>query len=564
MKKILMCLLVCSLTCFCVMFMGNAKAETETSDEINESAYYELQENELVQIINNSFIAYNCYTYAIEREEQNEAKDPGDFSGFTYDIETVTVSRLAQLIKNDLEALGFQSVYISLTCPVNISNLKVICVRKGYDATNDFYDYHIMKLDNGAWYHKPGKESILKYKYQPTANLDWKNEYVNKYGSASFTNMIYSGDIYYISYYPTTYNITNNYCEIANYDELKYAMKYHTANNFKLKLTSNIVAPTIVVGPDSPSEILFKQWEAAEPFYGEFDGANYRIEKLNIKADKDINDDEYPYVGFISKNYGTIKNLTIRDTAFNIIPPNVPLNDIEPNFDAYINIGGIAAINYGTIENCTVGDPNDNYNVSIFSRYITKAGGICGINNNLITDCGVTNLETVVFGCFGLIAGENNGVINGCGVGGSNPSVFFGEMGGIAGTNSNKITDCNINGVIISCYDGYPDIYDNLYPYDETNPNTLIHYVRAGGITGDNKNGVVEYCQLIDVDVMCNAGVVNGIIGTQFMPEMGIICGRSNVDISTNNIKIYCSVSATNLNTNQSQYLGNRDVGRLI
>lgn len=505
----------------CFIMLGNTSnyevKDADTNQEcaravtaVSQTAYYTLRDSELYK---NGDVVNNCYTFAIEKEENDEAMNPGEYSGLIYDLETATAESLSQLIKQDLQTLGCKNVSVANSCPdMYTANKKLICVRKGYDSTLDKYDYHIMKCYNGVWYHKPGQTAILKYKYQPSVNVNWINEFVNSYGSANYTNMVYSGDIYYISYYPETYNIDSASCEIETYAQLKYAMKYHTASNFNLKLIANISAPTIL-SSDSTTEIIYKQWVSAETFYGIFDGNGYAIQKLNIEPNKDVYEDEYPYVGFISVNQGTIKRLTIKDVNFSIMPANTLLSAVEPNFDEYLYIGAIAGINNGTIESCTVGDSYNYSQVSIRSRYIVKAGGICGINNNMVKDCNSNYVGISAFGECGLVVGENNGNVTGCGANGT-VSLYYGEGGAIAGVNSGLISECTVNASNISCYNGYPSVYSNFYP-------TNTHYGRVGGISGRNENGIIRLNTLYSTTVTSNNASVEGVSGRTFAPEMG-------------------------------------------
>lgn len=129
---------------------------------------YTLQDSTVYSDVNVEY--YNCYAYSIGRTEYPNEYDtafqyqPGDFSNTDFDID-MSIFTIAQIVKADLNALGYYDVLVSSVKPEVDSNAKLICVRKGT------IDYHFMKYDSGVWYHKPGNTAILKYKYQPDDKL---------------------------------------------------------------------------------------------------------------------------------------------------------------------------------------------------------------------------------------------------------------------------------------------------------------------------------------------------------------------------------------------------------
>ncbi len=115
-------------------------------------------------------------------------------------------------------------------------------------------------------------------------------------------------------------------------------------------------------------------------FKGSFDGNNKSITNLTITTPIMI--DTYLYMGFIIKNYGEIKNLTIETSSTGI--------NYNENTSNSIYIGIISAQNNsnstlgtGRIYNCSTNGniTYDNVNRDVYS-YI---GGITGSNNGVIT-----------------------------------------------------------------------------------------------------------------------------------------------------------------------------------
>lgn len=152
---------------------------------------------------------YNCYAYSIKRTEEPEyystgkQYQPGDFSGqFSYEMGT-NIGDLKSAIEVDLTSLGYEVIYNDTICPSEVGdNQELICVRTGYFIYNSRWtDYHFMRYDKNtdSWYHKPGPTAVLKYKYNPTSNVEWTNE--NSYeGNINDYSYIYDSEIYYILY----------------------------------------------------------------------------------------------------------------------------------------------------------------------------------------------------------------------------------------------------------------------------------------------------------------------------------------------------------------------------
>lgn len=139
---------------------------------------------------------YNCYAYAIDKADDNERYNPGMFSGAQYN-NNLTIEEIAELVKDDLNALGFNYVKVTNVYSPPTGNLfsgeNLICVRRGAS------DFHFMVYISGSWYHKPGNSGVLKYNYQPTNYRIWTNEGY-RHGSAYDYIYTYDSEIYYIYY----------------------------------------------------------------------------------------------------------------------------------------------------------------------------------------------------------------------------------------------------------------------------------------------------------------------------------------------------------------------------
>ncbi len=167
---------------------------------------YTLQDSTLYS--NSGYLNYNCYAYAIDRDEQqSEYKtgrqyQPGDISQTEFNM-SLSIYNMALVVKADLQALGYQQIAVSSVMPTIDGNKHLICIRRGTS------DYHFMEYISGDWYHKPGFNAILKYNYQPSTSRIWTGEYVDKNGVAHSSSYTYTDTIYYISYqYPSNVSAT--------------------------------------------------------------------------------------------------------------------------------------------------------------------------------------------------------------------------------------------------------------------------------------------------------------------------------------------------------------------
>ena len=124
-------------------------------------------------------------------------------------------------------------------------------------------------------------------------------------------------------------------------------------------------------------------WTPVDNFYGTFDGNGHTITGLMVNSTE-------TYVGFIAKNHGTVKNLTLKGA-------NIKGGDNT--------VGGVVGYNFGgKIENCHVTED--------CSVYGNPAGGIAGKNENggTVTGCyTLCSLAGKSFCTFGGIIGIFSG-----------------------------------------------------------------------------------------------------------------------------------------------------------
>lgn len=150
---------------------------------------------------NTKWLYYNCYAYAIERGEQpnfyltGRQYRPGDMSGQGTFDDCADIDDLADLVREDLIAMGYSNISLSATIPTINSTQQLICVRRCG------WDYHFMRydIDTNAWYHKPGNTAILKYNFIPSNSYLWYAEYSDQ-GVESIANWAYDSDIVFITY----------------------------------------------------------------------------------------------------------------------------------------------------------------------------------------------------------------------------------------------------------------------------------------------------------------------------------------------------------------------------
>ena len=183
------------------------KVRDENGNWVTSGGYY-----------NEKWRHYNCYAFSINRAEQpsfyNTEKQyqPGDMSGAGIFDYCNNVGELAEIVRADIEAMGYSNILVSSTIPAVDLSQELICVR-----ILSGFDYHFMRydIDTDAWYHKPDLSSVLKYNYVPSNDLLWYSEYSNSYGEYPST-FAYDSDIIFIRYDKNQINV-NDYATSREY-----------------------------------------------------------------------------------------------------------------------------------------------------------------------------------------------------------------------------------------------------------------------------------------------------------------------------------------------------------
>ena len=563
--------------------VANAEAET-SSDVCNTPDYvytdengepYALKDNVIYETDDIDHTQYNCYAYvtgAYDPEDANAVlqeymREPG----FEIDVQynpNWSTGYTANIIKADLEAMGYANVIVSTAMPTTITdNTRIIAFRKGaYDFHCMIYNQFSDVADGIGWYHKPGTSLVLKFTNTNKLNADnsfkadsiWLSEgYCNAPYRAMHINddgtqvdIVYDSEIYYISF-TTVYNFISRVNEVRSYADMD---KIREHNDEKWVFMNDIYIPSNTTWTPIPNTTIDCI----------IDGNGHIVSGLKIVSSY-IQD-----TGFIIDNHAEIKNLTFRNVTINL--------NGSVNFDTTINIGVIAAKSCDNcIANCTVGNARIYGEAKIYSNINANIGAICGTLQSPINNCHVNYFGTSGFGRIGGIAGYAiNNIITSCSVNNSNISIFHGEAGGILGySNNNDIDNCIVTNTILSCYNGFPDGMPQYYPDN--------HFARVGGIVGceiRTTTNNIKNCTISYSTIMCNSAEIGATEeGKKLAPEMGIICGRANTDVGTiescNNIDT--TVDIGNLKTvtwkygflnlltgswNQAQYAGQRDIGR--
>ena len=224
------------------------------------TAGYELQYNKVLNqdgewdvasggYYNLNWAYYNCYAFALNRCERSGfyssygQYQPGDMSGsdtFGYDT---TVHDLADLVYDDLWAMGYNDIEISTVLPTIDETQELICVRVAYG-----WDYHFMRYDlaTNAWYHKPGDTAVLKYNYTPSYDLLWYREYSKQYEWIYDPDDVdwgyYDGEIVFITYSKNQLNIDCDEeisrAQILSNKDIFYELNFAITSEYDIFLTS--------------------------------------------------------------------------------------------------------------------------------------------------------------------------------------------------------------------------------------------------------------------------------------------------------------------------------------
>ncbi len=185
------------------------------------------------------------------------------------------------------------------------------------------------------------------------------------------------------------------------------------------------------------------------PFIGEFDGKGYTISGLRIQGKQSMDFVEGGLFGVLF--HGTVQNVVMRG------------GDLYTAFVGYTGYGLIAGRNIGgIIKNCAVFDSVINANIGLESG----AGGICGINEGVVTDC-FSEAEVTIFtagtkswteSTAGGICGSNSGYLADSGNAGKVTGISL--AGGVAGIND--------MGILTRCYNAghvkAPAYFNTYFP----------------------------------------------------------------------------------------------------
>ena len=207
-----------------------------------------------------------------------------------------TIDSLAEIVKSDLEEMGYSNVMLSPTLPTIDSSQELICVRMSYA------DYHFMRYDieTNAWYHKPGITAILKYNTVPSEDNIWYREY-SFYGSESPDAPPYDSEIVFITYNKKQIDINSDatireYIQPNNDIFLNLNFADSEIYNFKLNSTHSV------------------KFEIYDENFNFVEGGNGTNIDIHISI---INPKYYLRVNFESYEYLDYVDISINDCPYN-------------------------------------------------------------------------------------------------------------------------------------------------------------------------------------------------------------------------------------------------------
>ena len=342
---------------------------------------------------NTGFLKYNCYAYAIGRDENpheyptDKQYQPGDFSGLSFNL-NMSISEMTQVVKADLEELGFVDIMITPSRPTVNSSTKLICMRKG--AT----DYHFMRYDyaTNAWYHKPGNTAILKYKYQPAYARIWTNESIDSQGNFLPATTTYDSDIYYITYSDERAAIASLFAGGSGMRHDPYLVS--NAEQFRNIRHAYRVESVPYTGPEKQIYFSFKltnnitlteDWEPFEyPLTGLLDGNGHYVTYNMTLTQSEVAANTYFGLFRMIKGTGQVQNLELRNCSITSDTGTV-LNAGE---NKIVGLGILAGSIYGAMEHSAVRVTNPVINCNISHAIVGGIGG--SINSTRVTNCVVS------------------------------------------------------------------------------------------------------------------------------------------------------------------------------
>ena len=298
--------------------------------------------------------------------------------------------------------------------------------------------------------------------------------------------------------------------------------------------------------------------------------------------------------GIAGKNAGTIDKCTVSSPALNlgsltaradsislggaagvnmqdatISETTVTLN-ITDNLNKYKNLGGVAGENAGggTLLKCTyqgaLGKADTAANITTgAANVLDTVGGIVGLNNGKVEECGVPKITLQVMGASGLsdsqtyaeklksassvggIAGRNNSTITSCYVAtakdsGSIITARYGFVGGVAGANNGSISSSGsgaeeVTNLVKQVGEWFTDgstndmistlkgtAYDSLKGVDTVSSN---HYSEVYTTTGLSQNDLLVGLRGTTTTNGKSSGYLGGVAG--FNTVNGTITGAA-------------------------------------
>ncbi len=254
MRKFLVCILVVALLLSIFSFPTLAQG-TDSSYTLTDNTALDNNGNWTSSggYWNEKWANYNCYAFAINRAEPDpfyetsKQYQPGDIGGTGTFTEDITVQELAELVRDDLLAMGCTDISLSST-PIYDSSKELICVRLGFsmDFTTRRTTYHFMRYDfaTAAWYHKPGNTAVLKYNYTPNSNVNWSNELCTSQGpEMPYGYTVYDSEIIFITYTKKEINVVGSDNTSQAYihagKDVFYDTRFETSGNYNIQVAAN-------------------------------------------------------------------------------------------------------------------------------------------------------------------------------------------------------------------------------------------------------------------------------------------------------------------------------------
>ena len=190
---------------------------------------YVLQDSVVLGGWSDDYLHYNAYGYVLGLTET--FYEPGLFSGYEHHKDYALATMVFHVIEDlKCDELGYKCVRITSDRPTSVAaGESCFCFRKGPR------DFHMMKLVNGAWYHKPANTIPLRYKYVPSNDRVWTNEGV-LFDEVMKPHLTYDSDIVYFLYKQEhgtlTYTWTEEHYHSGSMHYYKYGYKCADCNDF--------------------------------------------------------------------------------------------------------------------------------------------------------------------------------------------------------------------------------------------------------------------------------------------------------------------------------------------